>query len=65
MEHRRVKKDLKTWKEGKCTTCKSKAWNKAVANKWKLQQYSRVNKQTKLGRYFTIQTVRQNMPFIL
>ena len=25
----------------------------------------KANKQTKLGRYFTIQIVRQNMPFIL
>ena len=32
-----------------------------VANKWKLQQHSRANKQTKLGRYFTIQTARQNL----
>ena len=32
---------------------------------WELQQHSQANKQTKLWRYFTIQTVRQNMPFIL
>ena len=30
-----------------------------VASKWKLQQHSRANKQTKLGRYFTVQTLRQ------
>ena len=35
-----------------------------VASKWKLQQHSRAKKRTKLGRYFTIKIVRQNMPFI-
>ena len=35
-----------------------------VANKWKLQEHLRANKQIKLWRYFTIQIVRQNMPFI-
>ena len=36
-----------------------------VANNWKLQQHSRANKQKELGRYFTIQTLRQKMPYIL
>ena len=34
-----------------------------VANNWKLQQHSRANKQKELGRYFTIQTLRQKMPY--
>ena len=30
-----------------------------VARKWKLQQHSRANKQAKLGRNFTVQTLSQ------
>ena len=58
IENGRVKKYLKTLKEDKCTACRSKTGN-IHANKWKLQQYSRANKQTKILRYFTIQIVRQ------
>ena len=56
IENRRVKKDLKTLKEGKCTQCRSKVGNtccKQLKTKTKI-----ANKQTKLGRHFTIQVVR-------
>ena len=64
IENGRVKKNLKALKEGKCDHGGQKL-EIHVASKLKLQQRSRTNKQRKPGRYFTIQTVRQNMPFII
>ena len=62
IKNKRVKKDLKTLKKVNAYHAGQKL-KIYVANKWKLQQHSRANKQTKLGRYFTTQTVRQDMPF--
>ena len=67
IENGRVNKNLKTLKEGKCTPCRSKAGNiccKQVktTTRFKSQQKK---KKRKIGRCFTIQTVRQNILFIL
>ena len=61
IENERVNKNLKTLKEGKI-----KSWKymlQTSENYNKIQEPTK--KKTKIRRYFTIQTVRQNIPFIL
>ena len=69
IENGRVNKNLKAVKEGKCTPCRSKAGKicckqMKTSTRFKSQQKKKKKKKKK-GRYFTIQTVRRNIPFIL
>ena len=64
IENGRVNKNLKTLKEGKCTPCRSKAGNICCKQVKTTTRFKSQQKKTKIGRYFTIQTVRQNIPFI-
>ena len=63
VENGRVKKNLKALKEGKCTPCRSKAGN-ICCNQMKTTAIFKRQQTSKNCCYFTIQSVRQNKPFI-